>query len=177
MIMIIFRSATVADIPAIARVHVDTWRSTYRGIIPAEYLASLSYDDRADRWHRILTNPANAYFVYVAEDNAGQIVGFASGGTERTGNAVYQGELTAIYILDSYQKQGIGKRLVQLVAENLCQKGINSMLIWVLLDNPACQFYAALGGQKVDEKEIEIGGIKLIEVAYSWTDTAIICDE
>lgn len=45
------------------------------------------------------------------------------------------------------------------------------MLVWVLVDNPACQFYAALGGNPVHEKEIEIGGKPLIEVAYGWIET------
>lgn len=46
------------------------------------------------------------------------------------------------------------------------------MLVWVLVDNPACQFYAVLGGKLVHEKELEIGEKPLIEVAYGWTDTA-----
>ena len=46
------------------------------------------------------------------------------------------------------------------------------MLVWVLVDNPACQFYAALGGIKVYEKALEIARKSLIEVAYGWTDTA-----
>ncbi len=46
------------------------------------------------------------------------------------------------------------------------------MLVWVLAKNPACRFYETLGGQKVYEKEIERGGVKLIEIAYGWMDTA-----
>jgi hypothetical protein len=52
----------------------------------------------------------------------------------------------------------------------LGQLGINSMLVWVLVDNPACQFHAALGGKVVHEKELTIGGKPLIEVAYGWMD-------
>jgi GNAT superfamily N-acetyltransferase len=84
---------------------------------------------------------------------------------------VYKGELTAIYIRQSHQGKGIGRYLVRAVAGRLHLSGINSMMVWVLVDNPACQFYSALGGKPVHEKELEIGKKPLIEVAYGWMDT------
>ncbi|NEZ57727.1 GNAT family N-acetyltransferase [Adonisia turfae] len=165
------REATRTDVPAIARVHVDTWRTTYQGIVPDQHLAKLSYERRVNSWSQILNRASeDGTFTYVAEEEVGEIVGFASGGVERTNDPVYAGELMAIYILEGYQSKGIGHCLVQTVAERLHLLGINSMLVWVLLDNPACQFYAALGGTPVHEKALEIGGKSLIEVAYGWTD-------
>lgn len=77
------REASLADVPMIARVHVDTWRTAYRGIIPENYLASLSYEKREIGWVQILSSAAqSSQFVYVAADDSGQIVGFASGGSE-----------------------------------------------------------------------------------------------
>ena len=166
------RQATHSDIPAISRVHIDTWRTTYRGIVPDEHLANLSYERRANGWHQILNRaPEDGNFTYIAEDASGEIVGFANGGLERTGDPVYKGELTAIYIRQRFQRKGIGRGLVRVVAERIERLGVHSMLVWVLVDNPACQFYAALGGKLVHEKELTIGGKRLIEVAYGWTDT------
>ncbi len=168
----IVREATQNDVPAIARVHVDTWRTTYRGILPDEYLANLSYERRANGWHQILNHASNdGNFTYIAEAEAGELIGFANGGMERTGDPVYKGELMAIYILQNHQGKGIGCHLTRTVAERLHLSGINSMLVWVLVDNPACQFYAALGGKLIYEKELEIAGKSLIEVAYGWVDT------
>jgi GNAT superfamily N-acetyltransferase len=167
----IVREANHSDIPAIARIHVDTWRMTYQGIIPDEFLANLSYEKRENGWHQVLNNtPKDGNFTYISEDESGQIVGFANGGIERSGDAVYQGELNAIYILKEYQQKGIGRQLVRTVAERLWQMDIHSMLVWVLRDNPTCQFYERLGGQRIYDKEIERGGIKLLEIAYGWTD-------
>ena len=167
----IIREATRRDVAAISRIHVDTWRTTYQGIISEETLANLSYEKRETGWHQILSNASNDHsFIYVAEEQSDQIVGFASGGVERTGDSTYLGELTAIYILKSYQQKGIGRELIRAVTQKLNQMKIHSMLVWVLIDNPACQFYEKLGGQKVYEKEIQRGGTKLIEVAYGWTD-------
>lgn len=167
----IIRAATHNDIPAIAKVNVDTWRTTYRGIVPDEHLANLSYEHRANGWDKIFNHASeNGYFTYVAENESGEIIGFASGGEERTGDPVYKGDLKAIYILQNQQGKGIGRCLVQTFAKKLHLLGINTMLVWVLVDNPACQFYAALGGKLVHEKEIEIGGKPLIAVAYGWMD-------
>ncbi|MBD0312344.1 MAG: GNAT family N-acetyltransferase, partial [Microcoleus sp. T3-bin5] len=97
----IVREAKIADAPAIARVNLDTWRTAYRKIIPAYYFAQLSYEKGESRWQEILKNVKNTGdFVCVAENDSGQIVGFAAGGCERTGKYIYQGELFAIYILD-----------------------------------------------------------------------------
>lgn len=168
----IIREATQSDVSAISRVHVDTWRTTYRGIVPDQHLANLSYERQANGWYQILNLALeNGNFTYIAEDESSEIVGFANGGIERTSDSIYRGELTAIYIRQSYQGKGIGRGLVRVVAQRLGQLGINSMLVWVLVDNPACQFYAALGGKIVYEKELTMGGKPLIEVAYGWMDT------
>ncbi|BAZ11830.1 GCN5-related N-acetyltransferase [Calothrix sp. NIES-4071] len=171
----IIREIIYNDVPAIARVHVDTWRTAYRGIISNEYLAGLSYKKRENGWYQILnTASENRDFIYVAENQSGEIIGFANGGLERSGDSIYKGELKAIYILEDSQRKGIGRRLVQTVALKLSQENINSMLVWVLADNSACRFYEKLGGEKVYSKQLERWGAMLTEVAYGWTDTTAI---
>ena len=95
----LIREASPSDAAAIARVHVDSWRTTYAGIVPADYLANLSYTRREQFWRDILSTPTPSGCVYVAAQDTGEIVGFASGGPERSGNAIYRGELYAIYLL------------------------------------------------------------------------------
>lgn len=98
---IMIREAVAPDAAAIARVHVDCWRTTYAGIVPHDYLANLSYGRREQMWRDVLSAQQPATFVYVAEAADGQVVGFASGGPERSGHAVYTGELYAIYNSDN----------------------------------------------------------------------------
>lgn len=50
----LIRPARMADADAIARVHVDSWRTTYPGIVPDDYLATMSYEQRSGVWQRIL---------------------------------------------------------------------------------------------------------------------------
>lgn len=167
----IVREAKIADVAEIARVNVDTWRTAYRKIIPEAYLEKLSYEKRENSWLEIISTAENdTHFVYVAENKSGKVVGFAAGGRERSSKYVYQGELYAIYILEEYQRQGIGRQLVRSVARNLTELGLTSMLVWVLGDNSACKFYEFLGGKKVDEQQTIKAGVAVKEIAYGWTD-------
>lgn len=164
---LIIRKAGIADVAGIAIVHVDSWRSTYEGIVPDKFLDSLSYESREQIWKTgVIEND-----VYIAEDKNGKVVGFATGGKERTGEyGAYVGELYAIYLLKEQQEQGVGRMLFQSVVKDLKEKKLDTMLIWAIEDNPACRFYEALGGKKIDTTEIEIAGKKLSEVAYGWDD-------
>lgn len=161
------RKATLADARGIARVHVDSWIATYKGIVPDAYLNQLSYNTREQLWNENLKDNNN----YVAENEDGQIIGFADGGKERTGKyATFEGELYSIYILPHCQEQGIGGSLLGKVVDDIREKGMNSLLVWVLADNRSCGFYEKLGGQEVDRKTVTISGKELSEIAYGWED-------
>ncbi|MFT4416444.1 N-acetyltransferase family protein [Fredinandcohnia humi] len=161
------RKAVVSDAKGIAKVHVDSWKSTYKGIVPDEFLEQLKYESREKMWNQAIPTST----VFVAENEVGHIVGFSSGGKEREGNYEgYEGEVYAIYLLGEYQGQGIGKKLVEPIVAQLREMKINSMLVLVLEENKSCLFYEALGARKLDSIEIEIGGKALREAVYVWDD-------
>lgn len=168
---ITIRPAEPADAHAIAHVQTASWRTTYSGLISAEFLANMDVARRAAVWHSGLTDRYNRNCFFVAEDASGEVVGFAIGGPERDADPVYKGELMAIYLLDSHQQQGIGRRLVQAVAARLAEQHYHTMNVWVLAGNTkGVQFYKALGGQYVSSKTISIGGDDLEEHSYGWLD-------
>ena len=160
------RSATISDAPSIARVHVSSWLSTYRGLLPDDFLESLSEANYTERWTRVITEGTSK--VVVAEDGA-DLVGFASGGRERAGERTYEGELYAIYVLEAAQRRGFGRELVRAMVDGLRELGLGNMIIWVLRDNrPARDFYERLGGLYVRAQPITIGSATLEEVSYGW---------
>ena len=169
------RRAKCEDAHAIGEVHVASWRTTYRGLGIDAFLDAASADERAEMWARGLCNSEsqsfnnsdNRSFVYVAVDD-GRVVGFASGGPERSGDEEYRGELYALYLLEAYQRRGIGSNLLGSVAARLAESGRTSMLAWVLADNPARYFYEACGGQIVRKQSIEFGGKMFDEICYGW---------
>ena len=164
------RPAVPEDAPAIARVHVESWRTTYRGIFPQGLLDRLSIEDRARLWNDLLANPPARSVTIVGCDETGQVVGFASGGEERTGRLGHDGELQAIYLLEGAQKRGLGTLLIRRFAWELRTLGFNSMAVWVLARNPARKFYEALGAREIAQQQIERGGESYTEIAYGWSD-------
>ena len=88
------RQATMADVAAIARVHVESWRTTYKDLLPDGYLANLTYEQREPLRREILSKPGGHHLVYVAEDNAGMDVAYgcstpAHASTPRCGRRIY----------------------------------------------------------------------------------------
>ena len=167
------RKATPADAAGIARAHVDSWRTTYRGLVADEILQGLSYERRLERWRETLSDLQSPDFLFVAEDEGGEILGFVSAGPERSGDPDHRGEVMAIYLVQKAQYRGFGWELMRAAAVELLARGFSSMLVWVLKDNtPARKFYEALGGLPLREQAITIGGRDYLEVAYGWRDLA-----
>ena len=167
------RTAEPRDAGSLARVHVDSWRSTYAGILPDRFLAGLTYGDRESFWEQVLTTARPTVSNFLAETESGEVVGLAAGGPERDGHGTYRGELYLVYLLERYQRRGLGRRLVSAVAGRLLADGLDSMLLWVARDNhPACRFYEALGGEPIDVRTIDIAGTDIAEVSYGWKHVA-----
>ncbi|MCL4872108.1 MAG: GNAT family N-acetyltransferase [Anaerolineae bacterium] len=163
------RPAAIEDAAGIARVHVESWQTTYKGIIADDYLASLSIAQRTHDRELRLQLPPPGVVTYVAEAN-GEVVGFATGGRERSNHPEYTGEIYALYLLAAHQKRGTGRKLVQVVARDLAVQGHTSLLILVLEANPARRFYERLGGRVVLETTFMIGEQVLAELGYGWPD-------
>jgi len=164
----------MADAASIAKVHVDGWRTTYKDIVPPKFLKKMTYDKKKRLWESVLLEGC----VFVAENEEGQIIGFATGGVERSGAyEEFQGELSTLYIAEAYQSRGLGKCLVKTIIEEIEMLGISTMVVSVLEENTSKHFYEALGGQMIDTVEVEIGGKKLKELVYGWKDISSIYEK
>jgi ribosomal protein S18 acetylase RimI-like enzyme len=160
------RRAAVGDAEPIARVQVESWRTTYAGIVPQEYLRALDVDIRAQSWTEQLE--AGKMTAFVAETAAG-IFGFVCGGALRGATDEQEAELYAIYLLREHQRHGAGRRLALSLASALRAEGFKSMAVWVLEQNhPAINFYRQLGAVQLASKPIEIGGAQLTELGFGW---------
>jgi len=166
------REAKPEDAAGIARVHVDSWRTTYPGIMPQEHLDALSIPDRERTWAETLRDGPSKTLVYVAATDGGEIVGFVAGGAERAGDPDFQGEISALYLLQSQQGRGLGRRLVQTVARRLSEDGYQTLLIWVNAQNPARGFYEVLGGIHARTGQRKIKGVTYDDAGYGWDEAA-----
>ncbi|MBI1209463.1 MAG: GNAT family N-acetyltransferase [Azospirillum sp.] len=166
------RPARPADAGAIARVHVDSWRTTYPGLVPDTYLVGLDADSSAGRWRTVLAGRRFGGGTVVADHADYGIVGFGTCGRQRTQLAEFGGEFYALYLRDVAQGQGLGRRMLTAMAASLVDLGMDAAVVWVLRNNPARWFYERLGGVCLAERPIRFAGSRLIESAYGWRDLA-----
>ena len=169
--MLTIRPAEVDDAPAIARVHVDTWRSAYVGIVPQTYLDGMTEQNRTLAWVRLLERIGPSSITLVSEDHDGRVIGFISGGPLRHRDERYQAEITSLYVLGSHQRDKHGRRLFLAACDRLAARGLKGLFVWVLADNPARAFYEKLGGELVAETTRNFAGTPLKELGYGWSET------
>ena len=160
------RKAKLDDATGIAKVSVDSWRTTYKGIIPDDFLNKLSYEQRTASWQANIVRDDN--YVIVAENSDGQIVGFADAWKRETNVVENACDLTSIYLLKEYQGLGIGKMLLKNLFAHFKQEGYNKIFVEVLEDNKTRYFYEYYGAKLVKEVQITIGGKILNELVYEW---------
>ena len=174
--MVEIRRARLDDAAGIARVHAESWRATYRGIVPDSFLDAIDVSEWAERRRRNLEDPTREPVSLVADRN-GTIVGWSASGPNRETDSPYASELYTIYVLPGHERRGIGRMLLAASAGALVEQGMSSMMLWVLEDNwPARHFYEAMGGEYVKETQMEIGGAALTEVSYGWSELSALAN-
>jgi len=159
--------AVLEDVDQITRVHVDSWKTTYKGIVSQKFLDDLSYANRASMWKRMIERPSEAQTTIVATVDE-RVVGFVDVGRTREADLPFKGELMAIYLVLEHQKKGMGRELFQAGIKALKASEITSMMLWVLKDNPTKFFYERMGGRLITSKFIKIGKDNLEELCYGW---------
>ena len=164
------RAARVDDAQPIARVRIDCWRTTYRGLIPDAYLDAMEIDASAALWTRVLSAATDRASVFVADDD-GEIVGFAAGNPLEEPRHGLDAELSAAYVRRDHQRAGIGRRLVDAVARAQRARGARGLIVWVIAGNKAARaFYEGLGATLLIEQPFEWDGMPLVEAGYGYSD-------
>lgn len=162
------RNAESNDALGIAKVHVLTWQTAYKGLIPDSYLQALSIDKRTESWAQQLNTLADGTGYLVAE-SAGEIIGFATvgkGGDDDSSKD--NGELYAIYVHPDRQGIGIGNSLHQAGIDFLKSEYFKTATLWVLEANHASRrWYESRGWQIEGALKVEDrGSFQLHEIRY-----------
>ena len=167
---IVIRRAAPRDAEAIARVRIDGWRTSYRGLIPAAYLDGMQVDASTALWDKILAAGPNPASVFVAS-HGDEVIGFAASSLLAEPKFGLNAELTAVYLRREFQRVGLGRRLIAAVVDDQRALGATGMIVWVIAANkPARAFYEALGAELLVEQAFQWDGMDLLEAAYGWRD-------
>ena len=148
-----YRHWTVEDLPAIQKLLLDTWLSTYASFIPKSDLRfyhGKTYSLEA--LNAMREDPAIKGFVAV-EDSS--VVGFARTRYAREEQRFY---VSSIYIRPDFQKQGIGKQLIVIAADEARTLGLDRLWIGVMEQNvDALEWYKKFGYCVVEQAPFTMG--------------------
>ena len=144
------RSAYQGDAEAIARVHSETWRVTYAGLLAPSYLAALDVEALEPRWRGRLGRPDRTG-VLVAEE-AGRVVGFATfaGTTGDADLAGFAGEIEMLYVHPAAQRRGHGRALFDGAVGSMTDHPYYWLVVWVVEANHAARAFYRHVGLRVD---------------------------
>ncbi|WP_031467457.1 GNAT family N-acetyltransferase [Sciscionella sediminilitoris] len=136
------RAATPADAEGIAKAQIRAWQHAYTGLMPEEFLRTLSVLDRASDLRAKLTRTGGVRTLVAVEK--GTVLGFASHGPDRGEAGI--GELYALYLDPDHWRRGIGTLLHTAALRELLEAGHREAVVWMLDGNErARRFYEAHG--------------------------------
>jgi len=172
------RTATLADAPAVARIHVASWDVAYRGIMPDEVIARTTLAWRTGWWAAEIARREWPVFVITASPygrmavwpygRKREIVGFCHVTASRDPDADPRtvGEIPSLHVLPHLRGQGLGPRLLERALAELRDRGYRACTLWVLERNrPARTFYERLGW-RLDGGQKLYDGTQVPEVRY-----------
>ena len=164
-VLIEIRRAKPSDAPAVAETHDDAWRTAYQGVIPGLELEKLICRRGPEWWDSAIRKGSRISVLAFGE----KVAGYANYGRNRARSLFYDGEIYELYLRPEYQGLGFGRRLFTAVRRDLVQSGLKSLVVWALADNdPAVEFYRALGGKAVARSSERFGNRSLDKVAFGW---------
>lgn len=167
------RRASLAEVPVLVALNVQTWRETYRGLLPD---ALLDGDGAPEEWQRtwqtVLQYAGPLDGVFLLEDPAGQAVGYASAGPARESAMGYGAEVYTLYLLKEAQGRGWGRELWQAVLDHWEGR---AFYLWSHAANPVSGFYQHQGGRKIATRQGRWGEVTYPEWALGFGTPRVPC--
>ncbi|MEQ1561040.1 MAG: GNAT family N-acetyltransferase [Methyloglobulus sp.] len=162
-------SAGLENARDIAEIHVRSWQQAYRSLLPDQYLASLSIDQREEFWLDVLASHSNTVLIAV-ENNT--VAGFLN--YQESCDSEYKdspsAEILAFYVEPSQWRKGVGTALWQVCKDKLVSDGYRTVSLWVVTGNTrAIEFYEAQGFRQEPGmvEAFELAGVSLLEQKYA----------
>lgn len=139
---LVTRPAVADDVPGLARVHVASWRETYRGVMPDSVLDDDGLVARRERfWTAALTDERYRANRVATTTSDGTVVGVAMSGPPLDDDATWQQQLYVLYTYRAIHGRGAGAALLRAVLDPS-----DDAALWVADPNPRAQaFYLRQG--------------------------------
>ncbi|GGX46964.1 N-acetyltransferase [Tateyamaria omphalii] len=156
------RRAVPDDAPKLEALHARSWRASYAPYVPADALGAPLDSNMRARWS---SWPADR-LILLAEDSD-SVLGFA---------AVVRADvplLDNLHVDPDARSNGIGARLLKMVASCLAEEGASTLRLVVIADNArARRFYVRMGGQEGTAHDEALLGETVRMVPFDWSGDA-----
>jgi ribosomal protein S18 acetylase RimI-like enzyme len=165
----------VADEPAIARLHADSWRAAYRGILGDDFLDDTVVANRRELWRTRFSEIHRKDQLILVGEEHGEIQAFACAFLDA--DPEWGTLLDNLHVLPGLKRRGLGRQLISAVAENIRRHGLRSMLhLWVYEQNVQARgFYERLGGVVSDcVGEAAPDGSHVNVLRYGWRELSLL---
>ena len=159
------RTATKADLPNIAALHIQSWRDAYEGILPASFLGTPLEQEFTRLWRDI---DIEARDVVLVAKNKG-LYGFIAVWCRPTPY------IDNLHVKPPLRSKNIGTALMRSAAEELLVREHKTAYLWVFERNPkAIRFYERMGGIITEKASQDIFGYNIPSLKIEWSDLATV---
>lgn len=143
-----------------------SWQAAYRDLLPADYLAGLRAEDRAQHYAFGDVDPARPATLVAVHHGA--IIGFATAGRCRDADTDTAGELMGLYVDPPSWGTGTGRALIATARHALSGQGFPRAVLWVLAANERAQRFYRIDGWEDDggRRRDTVWGIEVEELRY-----------
>ncbi|UFH51897.1 GNAT family N-acetyltransferase [Spirosoma sp. KNUC1025] len=159
--MIAITEVTETDLPVIQTIAHQTWPSTFGEILsPSQirYMLEMMYSLDALKSQ---INEKKHVFLLAKDEISNEYLGYISYELHYKGESVTK--VHKIYMLPASQGKGVGRLLIDNVAERAIQQADNRLGLNVNRYNRAVQFYERMGFVVIGQEDIDIGDGFLME--------------
>lgn len=154
------RKAQPDDAKSIVEIHVNTWKTSYRGLIDDDILDKRNVSE--DKIEKMKTAIAKD-IVWVIEHND-KIIGFAG-----LNDVIKETktEIEIFYMLPEYQGKGCGGQLLSTIIEQLKSQNVEKLIVWTMKNAPSLKFYQKHNGTLTGNEKIWKYNVPIVEL--EWT--------
>ncbi len=144
------RPAMIEDMFQVVLIKNIAWVYAYKGIMSDAFLFertnASAMKKTIEKWGHGVAAALAGHVFLVAENEAGEIVGFVFGGAVSKPELTTDKELYALYVHPAVHGLGVGRQLIRAFAQYVVQTGGQTFSVGCLSANKSLAFYKHLGG-------------------------------
>jgi GNAT superfamily N-acetyltransferase len=142
------REARAGDVPEVARIQVETWRTAYKRFLPPSVLAALDREQAEQAWAPAVGAPP-PYRLLVATEQEWTVGFLAVGPSAEDDAGPGEAAVAALLVEPRWGRRGHGSRLLAAAVEFLRGDGLTGVVAWVPDgDRATAAFYESAGWER-----------------------------